>query len=186
MALNFELCVFRFVFIEIPPVFELNYSLGAGLVFGVHYIFNAWVGREFQEEVYTPTETTGQVVGIPVFDMESVLSKCCDRHIELLHMDIQGAELPFILSMQNAVKNQLVRFIMVSTHHSSISGSKTTHVDCLEAIRELGGNILVEHDVIESFSGDGLILASFMAVDRLLFFPEISRNKAECSLFKSS
>jgi len=148
--------------------------------------FNAWIGGQFQEEIFAPTETTGQTIGLPVFDMEAISRICSGRQIELLHMDAQGAELPFIRSMQQAVKNQLVRFIMVSTHHSSISGSKVTHVDCIEAIRELGGCILVEHDVVESFSGDGLILASFMDTDRALYFPEISRNKAETSLFKSA
>ena len=123
------------------------------------------------------------VTGLPVFDMAEVLKICGERPIELLHMDTQGAELPFISSMQHAVENQLIRFIMVSTHHSSISGS-TTHVDCVDAIRELGGCILVEHDIVESFSGDGMILASFMEIDRSLYFPEISRNKAETSLFK--
>jgi len=148
--------------------------------------FNAWIGGQYQEEVFLPTETTGQALGLPVFDMASVLEKCGGRPVELLHMDAQGAEFPFIQSMHHAIANQLVRFIMVSTHHSSISGSKTTHVDCVEIIRELGGSILAEHDVIESFSGDGLILASFMACDHQLQFPEMSRNKAETSLFKSA
>ena len=99
-------------------------------------------------------------------------------------MDIQGAELPFLKSIDKAVACERLRFIMVSTHHSSISGSSTTHPDCVETLRELGATILVEHDVVESFSGDGLILASTQPEDRDLWFPEISRNRAETSLFK--
>jgi len=75
---------------------------------------------------------------------------------------------------------------MVSTHHSSISGSTTTHPDCVEALRTLGANILVEHDVIESFSGDGMILASFYQEDAALKFPEVCRNWAQTSLFKTA
>lgn len=148
--------------------------------------FNAWIGGETQKEIFLPTETSSQIRGLPVYDMDDLLKICGEQSIELLHMDTQGAELAFIQSMRQAVGNKRVRFIMVSTHHSSISGSKTTHEDCIATIKSLGGFILVEHDIIESFSGDGLILASFMDSDRSLYFPEISRNKAETSLFKSA
>lgn len=75
--------------------------------------------------------------------------------------------------------------MVVSTHHSSISGSHTTHSDCLDELRELGATVLVEHSVEESFSGDGLIVASFYDCDKDLRFPDISRNRAENSLFGS-
>jgi hypothetical protein len=74
-------------------------------------------------------------------------------------------------------------FIVVSTHHASISGSPTTHADCLAEIVSQGGAILYQHAVEESFSGDGLIIATFYLEDRNIILPNMSRNKAETALF---
>lgn len=146
---------------------------------------NGWIGEMAQSVHTAPTETSPEPVSLPMFNAASVVAEAGES-IELLHLDIQGAELPFLRSITSDMASQKLRFIMVSTHHSCISGSKTTHVDCVEALRAIGATILVEHDVIESFSGDGLILASTLACDRDLWFPAISRNRAERSLFKSA
>lgn len=146
----------------------------------------AWIGGQALAAHASPTETSPEPVTLPMFDAASILAEQAGEAIELLHLDTQGAELPFLRSITREMAEQKLRFIMVSTHHSCISGSTTTHVDCVEALRALGASILVEHDVIESFSGDGLILASTQACDRDLWFPEISRNRAERSLFKSA
>ena len=124
-------------------------------------------------------------------DMDAVLARVDGRPIEVLHMDVQGAELPFIESMRRAVAERKVRFIVVSTHHEavfskyqkSVSGSATTHEECGRSLRSLGATVLVDHDVFESFSGDGLIVASFAAEDRSIVLPAISRNVRERSLF---
>jgi hypothetical protein len=83
---------------------------------------------------------------------------------------------------------------VVSTHHESvfstyqksISGSATTHEDCVRALQALGATVLMEHDVFESYSGDGLIVASFAAEDRSIALPAISRNARARSLFSHS
>lgn len=147
---------------------------------------NAWIGGDAAPAVAATTENSGGTVQLPVMDMDAVLEASGGGPIELVHLDVQGAELGFIRSMQAAAAAHRLRFVMASTHHSSISGSKTTHPDCVEALRGLGANILVEHDVIESFSGDGLVLASFYPEDAGLRFPEISRNRAQTSLFGSA
>jgi FkbM family methyltransferase len=147
---------------------------------------NAWVGGDAAASMAGATENSGGEIQLPVMNMESVVDACGGQPLELVHMDVQGAELAFVRSMRAAVDRRLLRFVMVSTHHSSISGSTTTHPDCVEALRTLGANILVEHDVIESYSGDGMILASFYQEDAALKFPELSRNRAQTSLFKSA
>lgn len=147
---------------------------------------NAWVGGQALPAHAAPTETCSVPVSLPMMDAAAVLGEQAGDGIELLHLDIQGTELQFLRSISRDMAAQKLRFIVVSTHHSSISGSTTTHVDCVEVLRALGASILVEHDVLESFSGDGLILASTQACDRDLWFPEISRNRAERSLFKSA
>jgi len=116
-------------------------------------------------------------------DMDAVVARVGGRPIEMLHMDVQGAELPFIQSMQRAVTERKVRFTVISTHHESISGSASTHEDCVRALNSLGAKVFVDHDVYESYSGDGLIVASFAAEDRSIVLPAISRNVRERSLF---
>lgn len=145
----------------------------------------AWVAGTAEEAVTHVGESTLEPTTLPAVDMGAVLALCDGQPIEVLHMDVQGAEHPFLGSMADAVGQGLVRFLVVSTHHSSISGSRTTHFDCLDAIRTLGGHILAEHSVQESFSGDGLIVASFYDEDRRVVLPEISRNAADASMFPS-
>lgn len=144
---------------------------------------NAWIGGTYIDRFTRHAESTKKEVTLPCFDMDHVITLCKDDVIEVLHLDVQGAELAFLESMHSAISRNLVRFLVVSTHHSSISGSKTTHKDCVAAVTRLGGTIFVEHDVQESFSGDGLIVASFFEQDAHLSFPEISRNTARNSLF---
>jgi hypothetical protein len=115
--------------------------------------------------------------------MDALLDRAGGDAIEMLHMDVQGYEMAFIESMRRAVLADKVRFIVVSTHHESISGSPTTHADCLAALTGIGATVLAEHDAFESYSGDGLIVASFSQADRLIVLPAISRNVREQSLF---
>jgi len=145
---------------------------------------NAWVGGDRIANRSAPTENSSIPVALPMLDFAAILEYCGESCIELLHIDAQGAEFPFLKSIDSTIAQERLRFVMVSTHHSSISGSKSTHPDCMEILRERGATILAEHNVVESFSGDGLILASMFPEDCNLWFPGISRNKAKTSLFK--
>ena len=78
--------------------------------------------------------------------------------------------------MPRSVQAGLVRFVVVSTHDAAISGSATTHEDCIRELERCCGTILAEHGVAESYSGDGLIVASFQPQDRGIRLPEVSRN----------
>jgi hypothetical protein len=135
--------------------------------------------------------TPSRLGGLECLDMDAVLAQVGGRPIEMLHMDVQGAELPFIESMRRAVAERKVRFIVVSTHHESVfstyqkssTGSTTTHEDCVRTLQSLGAKVFVDHNVYESFSGDGLIVASFAAEDRSIVLPAMSRNVPERSLF---
>ena len=147
--------------------------------------FRAWLGGQALESHSAPSETSPTPITLPMLDAAQVLAMVGEP-IELLHMDMQGAETGFLSSLDPATARAQLRFVMVSTHHSSISGSATCHVDCVEALRARGAAILIEHDVIESYSGDGLIVASFQPDDVSLHFPKISRNRAETSLFKTA
>jgi FkbM family methyltransferase len=144
---------------------------------------DAWVGGASAANETHKCESTEAERTLACLNMNDIIPLCGGKIVELLHIDAQGVELEFINSMASAVQREQVRFAIVSTHHSSISGSATTHQDCIVAIKNLGGKILAEHNVQESFSGDGLIAASFFAQDRELALPAISRNTARNSLF---
>lgn len=140
----------------------------------------AWAGHSATGRATMNCESIAEPRDLPVVDMREA-SLLAEGPIEILHIDAQGAELDFTHSIARAESRP--RFLVLSTHHRSISGSATTHADCLAAIATAGGHILAQHDVQESFSGDGLIVASFAPQDRLISLPIISRNIAALSLF---
>lgn len=144
---------------------------------------NACVGRDHAESVSIRRESDGSVVSVPCHSLDSLLDLVGRRPVEMLHVDCQGAELPLLESLGRVVGDGALRFVVVSTHHASISGSPTTHQDCIRQIECLGATILCEHTVEESFSGDGLIVASFHPADAAITLPAISRNEPRRSLF---
>jgi hypothetical protein len=81
-------------------------------------------------------------------------------NIELLHMDIQGAETEVLELGFAELQAKKIVCVIVSIH-CSISGDPLIHQKCLHLLRAAGGKIVAEHDVFESLSGDGLICAYF-------------------------
>ncbi|MEH6719929.1 MAG: FkbM family methyltransferase [Aurantimonas endophytica] len=143
----------------------------------------AAIGENSAASVDIPCESDGKPRSMALLDMTELVSRVGSRFIEILHIDAQGAEVGFIRSMGDAVAEQRIRFLVVSTHHAAITGSSETHSLCLNTLRTMGGFILAEHSVEESFSGDGLIVCSFMSEDRNILLPSLSKNEAACSLF---
>jgi FkbM family methyltransferase len=152
------------------------------LVNRVRFI-QGWVGAVESSSHEALAESIAQPLKLKCYDMPAIGNLIGDKVIEILHIDAQGAELGFLRSMSGATMGRKVRFVVVSTHHHSISGSPATHADCLAEIVNQGGAVLCEHSVEESFSGDGLIVATFYPEDRNIILPKISRNEPENSLF---
>jgi len=105
------------------------------------------------------------------------------ERINLLLCDAQGAELAMLLGAEEALAARRIRFLVVSTHHHSIADA-TIHQRCLDALLGHGAHIVTEHTIGESFSGDGLIVASLDPRDRDLTV-DLSRARARArdSLF---
>lgn len=143
----------------------------------------ACVGGRAADAVPFRRESDGREVRIPRYDWAKLVEIADGGFVDLLHVDVQGAELALLESLPDEGCDKLLRFVVVSTHHASISGSATTHRDCLMRLIRCGGRILCEHSVAESFSGDGLIVASFTAEDADLLPPRFQRNDPRCSLF---
>lgn len=143
----------------------------------------ACVGREAADAVIFRQESDGGHVCIPRHDWSKLVEIAGGPGIDLLHVDAQGAELPLLESLPDRGAGEQLRFVVVSTHHAAISGSPTTHRDCLLRLIRCGASVLCEHSVEESFSGDGLIVASFRPDDAALPMPEFRRNEPARSLF---
>lgn len=144
---------------------------------------HACVGERFLNSVDFVGESNQALLRIPQYSVDSLCESNKIEHIEVLHADTQGAELSVLKGAQNAIRSGCIRFVFVSTHHQLISGSATTHRDCLALLESYDAHILCEHDVYESYSGDGLIVASFDRADRLIPSIEISRNRNKHSYF---
>jgi hypothetical protein len=118
---------------------------------------------------------------VECLDMPALQALVSGERIEVLHMDVQGSEAGFLRSMRKTAVADCLRFVVASTHHESISGSPSTHEECLAEFDAQGALILAEHSVAESFSGDGLIVASFDRRDASIRMPAISRAPAAWS-----
>ncbi|MEN3273919.1 MAG: hypothetical protein V7636_2680 [Actinomycetota bacterium] len=111
-------------------------------------------------------ESDGLEHDVAFESLASLLARWDLPRIDLLLVDVQGAETPLIDGGRELLRDGRVRFMVVSTHHHTISNDPLTHQRCLMLLRELGAHVITEHTVAESFTGDGLIVASFDQRDR--------------------
>ncbi len=131
---------------------------------------------------FEPETTPGEYIDVPVISVDEAVNKYALNNIDLLHMDIQGAELDALEGSLKSIQSKKVRFVFVSTHHHSISNDPLTHIKVLGFLRNHGAHIICSHSVHESFSGDGLIVASFSAKDKN-FKVDVTHNIYSKSLF---
>jgi FkbM family methyltransferase len=129
------------------------------------------------------TEESG-TLQLRCVDLSALLAERGIERLTILHCDAQGAELSVLEQVAPLLRARRVDWLFVSTHHHAISGDPLTHQRCLTLLRSLGAQIEVEHDVQESFSGDGLICARFAAAPAGWRAPQISYNRTSASLFR--
>jgi FkbM family methyltransferase len=126
----------------------------------------------------------GTVHRVPVRTVPTIVADHGLDAVDVLHLDIQGAELAVLESCRALIGEGRIRFVVVSTHHHSISGDPQTHQRVLDLVADLGGHVIAEHTVLESFSGDGLVVASFDERDAGVHV-ELSRARTTEALFPS-
>lgn len=124
-----------------------------------------------------------QTIDCPIQSVDGILKSRSIEKLDVLHMDVQGVELDALKGAEQSIISGKVRFVFVSTHHYLFSHSPTTHAECIEFIKTRGGHIITSHTIPESFSGDGLIVASFDEQDKD-FKIETSINHSDQSLFR--
>lgn len=134
---------------------------------------NAVAGNGFGEKTCFSNEAG--VVQLPLVAADSICAAYQIETIDILHMDVQGAEYNALKASEEAVKSGKIRFLFVSTHHYCFSGDPLVHQKCKEWIVSHGGHVIAEHGILESYNGDGLIVASFDKRDKD-FLVAVSRN----------
>ena len=81
---------------------------------------------------------TGKVT-VPIRSIDGIAREFGLEYVDIVHMDVQGAELDAIEGSVEAIQSKSVRFLFVSTHHYSISKDPLTHERCIALIEKLGG-----------------------------------------------
>jgi FkbM family methyltransferase len=143
---------------------------------------HAAVGAPHGESIRIRTESDNALRPVPLATVEGLLRDEGLDRVDLLLCDTQGAELAMLTDARETLRSGRVRFLVVSTHHHSISGDPLTHQRCLEILRECGAHIIAEHSVLESCSGDGLIAASMDPRDADLHV-EVSTVRSRDTIF---
>lgn len=75
------------------------------------------------------------------------------EHVNILHSDIQGAEYEMLLTCEESLKNRKIDYLFISTHSPEI------HQACKNLLITSDYFIVSEHDMAESCSYDGLLVA---------------------------
>ena len=121
---------------------------------------------------------------VKIRTVDSLMKEHKWSNLDILHMDIQGIEEQALIGALETIKSRRLRFLFVSTHHYLFSNNPNTHQNVIDFILDNGGHIITSHTVAESFSGDGLVVASFSSRDAD-FVVETSINHTDKSLFRS-
>jgi hypothetical protein len=95
-----------------------------------------------------------QLCDCPILNVDSLGYLKTKKQISILHSDIQGHELAMLTGAKQCFEMKLIRYIFISTHSNSL------HKECLKKIKQYNCHVLAEHNVCESFSNDGLIVAA--------------------------
>jgi FkbM family methyltransferase len=128
-------------------------------------------------------EADNQIVKVKEYDLSLILTEFDLDHVTILMCDIQGGESFLFEKEVKLLRSGKIRFLVISTHHHTISSNPALHQDLLGYFKSLNCFIVSEHSVVESFSGDGLIVVSFAEKDQN-FKIDLSKNRSSESLFK--
>jgi len=147
-------------------------------------LLQAAAGAEHGSMLRLACESDGVRRRVGVVTLDGLMVDHALERVEVLFCDVQGAELDVLRGVGRALADRRLRFLVLSTHHHSISGDALTHQRCLEKLAEFDAHVIAEHSVSvsESCSGDGLIVASMDPRDADLRV-EVTHVRARDSLF---
>ena len=110
---------------------------------------NGFIGKDYKaKDIFIDWDKTQ--MSIPQYNIEKIINNNNKIFIDVLHSDIQGAELDMLIGSTNVLNN--IGFFVISTHDDK-------HSLCLQYLQAHNFLILVQHTISESVSADGLIVA---------------------------
>ncbi|MBA4190324.1 MAG: hypothetical protein C0467_20245 [Planctomycetaceae bacterium] len=121
-------------------------------------------------------ESDATTRSVPRLSVDDLVDRLRLPRVEVLHADIQGAELDMLRGAVRSIDSGRVRFLFLSTHDQFISGDSSIHEKCVAFVKDHGGHLIACHSIAESYSGDGLVVASFDPSDRRIPEVPVSRN----------
>lgn len=101
-------------------------------------------------------------VGMKAVSVDAIMTEYGLSHLHVLHSDIQGHELSMLEGAADTLGGQKVDYIFISTHVNS-----ALHRQCEHKLKASGYEIIHSIDLDETFSDDGLIVASKPGVSQL-------------------
>lgn len=124
-----------------------------------HFKINDYEGtfiRGFVGDTSIPkavfTDWDGVKSLIPQVSVDGLMQEFGLDTIDILHADVQGAEFDMLKGAANALSHNKINYLFISTHGHQ-------HRRCKRRLEKYGYKVIAEHSVLESFSGDGLIVA---------------------------
>lgn len=111
----------------------------------------SFVGKQsLPEAVFTDWDGKQDV--IPQVSIDGLIKELGLDKIDILHADVQGAEYDMLKGAITTLANAKIDYLFIGTHGFQ-------HRRCLGFLKSFGYQIITEYSVLESFAGDGLIVA---------------------------
>lgn len=146
-----------------------------------HFDINNYEGRFIRGFVGEKSRTNAEFIDwdgsksvIAQVSIDGLVQELKLKKIDILHADVQGAEFDMLKGATDALKHNRVSYFFISTHGHQ-------HRRCKRFLNKYGYKIIAEHSVLESYSGDGLIVAR----SSLVKSPQnVIISKRKVSIFK--
>lgn len=98
------------------------------------------------------TDWDGKKSNIPQISVDGLMREYQLDSLDILHADVQGAEFDMLKGAIKALIGYKIKYFFISTHGHE-------HKRCKRFLLNHGYFIVAEHSVLQSYSGDGLIVA---------------------------
>lgn len=98
---------------------------------------------------------------LPQISIDDFLENQNIDFVHLLHSDIQGAEYEMLLGCQRSMDQGKIGYVFISTHGNC-------HDKCISFLKKHNFNIIASHTIEESYSADGLVVASSHHIQNIL------------------
>lgn len=93
--------------------------------------------------------------GVRVYSLNGLFEEYNLTNVDVLHVDIQGAEEDMLIASTNLLGSDVIKHIFLSTH------SDTIHINCRHILEQSGYRVLADQPLEKSDSEDGFLYAVF-------------------------